>query len=107
MMKWDQSSLLAATFPDNVSNLLLYGQWKQCGPGIIYLQVLNARHSLRSSPFLLTSVKVGNLSRILQITKLRLTEPCKISRIKHLPLAVCTGQPAVSHLGDGFPGLKD
>lgn len=38
MMKWDQNSLLAATLPDDVSNLLLYGQRRQGGPGVLYLK---------------------------------------------------------------------
>lgn len=38
MMKWDQSSLPAATLPDDVSNLLLHGQKRQGRPGVIYLK---------------------------------------------------------------------
>lgn len=69
--------------------------------------LLQVRHSLRFSPFLLTSLEAGTLGPILQMTNLRLTELCKFSRVKHLPLAICTGQAAASPLDDGFPGLKD
>lgn len=83
------------------------GQRRQGGPGVIYLKVLlPARHSLRFSPFLLTSREVGALSPILQRANLRLTECVNFpgSHVYTLPSTQIKQQPPV--LDDRIPGLK-
>lgn len=86
-MRWDQSLLLAAIFPDVVSFRIFYlmGQKEQDGLGVPFIKaLLCTRHSLRVSPFffLLNICEEGALSLILKMTNLRLTELCKFSTVK-------------------------
>lgn len=89
MVRWDQSLLLAATFPDVVLFQIFYlvGQKRWGELRVTFIKVLLCtRHSLRVSLFFFFLQQIceegTTLSPILEMTNLTFTELCKFSRVK-------------------------
>ena len=91
--------------PEVTQHTLMYKT--QGGPGVIHLQVLlHDSHSLRFSPFLLTSLEVGAHSPVLQMVNLRLTENVKFPG-SDVTLCPLYRQSSSSILDGRFPGLEE
>lgn len=109
-MRWDQSFLPTATFPDVVCSKSSIswdrgGRWARSN---IYQNPIWARHFFEVFSFSsYNSVKKAPLVPFYRWPTSGSQKVLKFFRVKHLPLALYTDQPIASCSDDGFLELKE